>query len=111
MSPRKDPESTFLHHVHHIHHLLSSSPFRFSLVSTSSTYPLRPRLIEFADFSYGTSFMGDHFTEAEAESISLAYAYERRTHNSHTVVRYIEAMAELREVAGKRRCDMRKGRE
>ena len=31
MLPRKDPESTSLHHVHHIHHLLTSSPFPFLL--------------------------------------------------------------------------------
>jgi len=44
--------------------------------------------------------MGDHFTEAKL--ISLAYAYEQRTHIRDTVVPYIEPMMELSDVVKRR---------
>jgi len=44
--------------------------------------------------------MGDHFTEAKL--ISLAYAYEQRTHIRDTVVPYIEPSTELSDVVKRR---------
>ena len=44
--------------------------------------------------------MGDHFTEAKL--ISLAYAYEQRTHIRDTVVPYIEPSTELSDVVKSR---------